>query len=882
MTPQRILPLYCLNDPLVFTPPYENANDSAFADVLTREMAGWQIQGEGVWLHCSRITEGRSMPAQGWKIHLSVDAEHLIDVLPEVARLCLPTRTPFKVVRDRKLARITQSALWPRPQCGKALAVYPADDTRFLELLASFADVLRGVPVGPHILSDRKFPGSEAVYFRYGSFRQTVRAQANGRLQPYLRDEAGDLVAEVRAPYYVQPDFARCPVPPEPGGGGPQAAVQLCAGRFHVRSAKAFTAAGGVYLADDTATNKQVLIKEARRNVYDQAAVRFATLALTNEFEILESLRGLGVCPEPILLFPEEDSLFLVEEYIDNVGHLGSFITRSNPLYTLGGRQELRDYYSAGVGYLVDVAAKLEECHRRGVIFGDLSFTNVLCTGGGQTRLIDLGAAFRPAFHPPTLIRTPGMGRPSRWDTSERDVMAFGYLITGLVGFTGSHSELVPQMPLDVAAELTAELGWGGPLVDLAAQCIRGDGGHLLSIAEVRERLTALVETDLTTRHPVREATTPRLSSQSLIAFVEASAGPEPAELIFPCDPLAYERNVVSLAWGVGGVLFALSALGREIRPEHHRWWRRRATSDEMPAGLYTGHAGSVWTAVALDDLDLACEAMNRSLAAIGPGAADSAYLDGLSGVGLAALWLWRHTKEACWLMRAEELGRQVSAQERRPTTAVGLASGGAGVSLFFLRLTQDTGERRWLEDGLRALRRDLGSAVRHGGFTSFHSSTDPAENRGILRPYWHQGSAGILAVLAAWLHSDHRAPLDADARVGLEASLRELVPDCSRLFTASAGLLAGFSGLGMALLDAHAALGEPDLAVAARRVARGVAFYRVPRAVGAAVSGDQAVRVTADLGTGAAGVALFLRRVEDSAFPNHLPGFHWPVAARP
>jgi hypothetical protein len=71
----------------------------------------------------------------------------------------------------------------------------------------------------------------------------------------------GEVVPDVRTPYFSVPSWAADPFPIEKSG---RHELTLNGGRYLVKKALGFSNSGGVYLADDRETGREVVIKEAR------------------------------------------------------------------------------------------------------------------------------------------------------------------------------------------------------------------------------------------------------------------------------------------------------------------------------------------------------------------------------------------------------------------------------------------------------------------------------------------------------------------------------------------------------------------------------------------------------------------------------------------
>ena len=203
---------------------------------------------------------------------------------------------------------------------------------------------------------------------------------------------------------------------------------------------------------------------------------------------------------------------------------------------------------------------------------------------------------------------------------------------------------------------------------------------------------------------------------------------------------------------------------------------------------------------------------------------------DGIGGVGLAALWMYRRTNDASYLDAARRIGdrlwRTARPQERGAcwpsadgAVRYGFARGASGVAAFLLYLYLATGEWRWLQLGCEAIEFDLHRwCARDDG--------------------WIHGTSGMAAVLTRYfavlgLHS-HRTALCLV--IDRSAGYGETTPDYFHVL----------AGIGQFLLDAA-------LLCRARRA------ERLVMRTAAALAGSAATQFTGS----AHAVALFLRRLQ-------------------
>ena len=227
----------------------------------------------------------------------------------------------------------------------------------------------------------------------------------------------------------------------------------------------------------------------------------------------------------------------------------------------------------------------------------------------------------------------------------------------------------------------------------------------------------------------------------------------------------------------------------------------------------------------------------------------------------MASLRFWLETAETNYLQAAERAGNHLvsRAEEderglhwgQREDAPLGFAHGSSGIALFLLYLYLATRNERFLSAGKLALDFDLSFGIENkdGGLTwpRFAGSRSP------VYPYWQYGSAGIGIAVARYYR------LLKDTRY-MEI-LEKIYIDADRKYSVSAGKFTGLAGLGDFLLDMHDLTAQPRFLASAETLAEGVMNFRVERE-GIAFPGSTLSRLSTDLGTGSAGVALFLNRL--------------------
>jgi len=344
---------------------------------------------------------------------------------------------------------------------------------------------------------------------------------------------------------------------------------------------------------------------------------------------------------------------------------------------------------------------------------------------------------------------------------------------------------------------------------------------------------------------------------------VRSSASPERSDRLFPADPAVFNRNALSVAYGAAGVIHVLHAIDGTVNSGLVSWiTQRHADLRRYPPGMHLGVAG---IACVLDEVgcsQIAVDALRAAyrdrVRSASPGIAD-----GVAGFGLGCLKLWCRMSEPWLLDYAAHAGRQLLEaagtdgdrmwwRDTDGTAPVGVARGTSGIALFLLYLSLATGQDDYRGAAERAIRTATAAACPLvNGVLSFPFTSPDGQE--ILRYDWCDGTAGVLAALVRFV-----AVTRAERYRTLVAAI---TPDCTRQFIANPGLFWGLAGTGSSLLDAYWATGEAQYLRHAERTAEAVVRFRLERPAGHGYPGAGLLRISTDLATGGAGVALFLHR---------------------
>lgn len=398
-----------------------SGDPAILCDIVTAELGRasarkWSITDDGLW--CKVTPDTYAIPDQGWKLHVSATMLSAPVVLSRVSRVLDGAGCAFKFP-----ARLDDYWKFLEPHCsraqaGKFITVYPRDDAESVRLAALLDEVTRGLP-GPVILSDRPYRAGGIVYYRYGAFRGHRTLGNDGFYEIRLRSPEGHLVLDAREPRFSPPPFAVCLFEVPVAGRRPGAAAVMLNGRFVVREAVRHANRGGVYLAEDTRTGREVVVKEGRPHACADLSGRDARDRVATERSRLEDLAATGAVPAVVDFFEQGGHAFLVEERVPGITLQRWSDGNAGPLGETG--------FGNGAAEVLPVLGRLVELlkavHGRGHVFGDLSPNNVMLLPGGELRLIDLEHAAvpgdtvmvggTPGYLAPELVEHVGEPRPA-------------------------------------------------------------------------------------------------------------------------------------------------------------------------------------------------------------------------------------------------------------------------------------------------------------------------------------------------------------------------------------------------------------------------------------------------------------------------------------
>lgn len=831
--------VYTLGDPDYFSPLERTlcVDDPATRFSATGMPESWSNNSRNVWVQWT--PPGCVLPGQGWKVHVAARLDQARTVLEIVARVCREERVAFKHLASERIFIWMHHKHGPRSQSGKFCAIYPITVDAARNLMERLSKELDGFE-GAYPLTNRRFPDSRVVSYRYGGFTHPPQVQPDGSYQPMLVDGTGTAVPDARPTRFVLPDGIEDPFHEDSDelADGP-----VSFGGYSFTTVLRHANGGGAYEAKNGA-GRTVFIKEARGNNGYHWDRSTAVERLRNEHAVLEKLHAAipGICPEPLDYFTYWEHEFLATEFIAGLS-LWSWMVLNNPLITVNPSDEVVATYFATCERIVDeLRTQLWRIHDAGYCFGDLNPHNVLLVDG-HPRLIDFEAA-GPIDGKRHAIGADGY-RPAdakKLDGRYTDEFALSAIAQMLI--SPVHPVLTRNP--DAAEHLLADasqIGHVSPTLWAIASRYR-----------TRSTRPQLPTPDEVAEDPTGHLTRLRDATVAGLLAMAYERTKYPDDPPFPTSTWGWATNRLCVAHGTAGVLHALRVAGEPIDPDLVTDLRRGALADrDLPPGLLTGLAGIAWVLADLGHLDEAADLLDTAMEH--PIIAENAtFGEGVAGVAAANLALYGHTGDDRRLAKANELLAALLPDVTAllgPRQATGWQRGRVGIALALFYAGELCGEETLQRHGLRLLREELDRAEPGdaGGLLYRVSASDRR-----IEPYLATGSAGFAVVADRYL-----------TRFGdeaLAAARRESLRSCAVPMSVSAGLFNGTAGLGFALAD-HGHRGSPGHLAEAYGVGRGMFKYAVPFGEGRVryLSGID-TRYRADLAGGSAGILLFVTKL--------------------
>ncbi|MEV6507890.1 class III lanthionine synthetase LanKC [Streptomyces sp. NPDC051642] len=821
---------FCVADPLFYEYPERLDDDgTALAAAHRQPPAGWESGPAGWWIRL--MPRATVLPAQGWKVHVSVAQDQVAEAGEIVRGHCLDRNLPCDIVRSLAAARHLNGRDVDRFEAGRLLTVLLPTEDDLPQVLRELGVLLDGM-AGPYILGTLRH-GAGPLYLSYGSYRKWTCPDAAGEPVPAIRRPDGDLECEPRRAVFSLPEWVTPP-------GVLRADLAALNGKpaeqfpYRVERALHLGNGSGTYHAADTRTGEAVVLREARPHAGLDERGDDAVTRLRTQHGALTALAGLDWVPRLMGATVFAEHHFLAVERIQ--GDSLESLSLQFPLTSAAqSAREASGYTARMLDVLDRIDAALSESLLSGVCFKALHPRSVLVRPNGHIAVVDFASVTDVQDTRPSALGEEEFAAPA----GLQGAAAHTYLVNALrlwlfMPLPYRQPTKLPTLTHTIEQHFPVPTGFGASL--LAGLRPAGDTSQ-------EDPAAAL----LAARHHDWPAV-----RDSIVAGIHATATPGRTDRLFPGSP-TWHKTLGGHAFdhGAAGVLYALHRAGVGVPAEYVAWLVAAAERDPDPRpGLYDGLHGVALTLDVLGHRDHALAILDRCRKL--PGAAEDlppGLASGTAGIALNLLRFAAVTADGRLLeaavRMADGLGDLVRrgplAERRGDPPPYGLLHGTAGAALLFLRLHKETGQSRYLDLADLALRHDLARCRTLSDGTVML-------NDGVLGlPYLHGGSMGLAFPLLEYLR--HR---DDPGKASVLAAIRST---CEPVYVRNAGLLRGRAGVVATLAALDGPQDTPAISTQIRRLAWHAQHYRGHLAW----PGFRMHRLSADLATGSAGVLLAL-----------------------
>ncbi|UOK64158.1 hypothetical protein MT997_06185 [Paenibacillus sp. OVF10] len=282
--------------------PKKDAFENALEHIIRELPQSIQWSNDGHWI-CFRPEELR-LPAQGWKIHLSVIPVEGAELLRRIAPVLTENDVQWKVVSSGLKLIETSNGSIPLPQTGKCVTIYARDEEQFLKLLELMHSCTSDLK-GPAIPTDRAYLGSQCVFYRYGAFTDRFYHDRYSGAKVYaIQNPEGMLEEDRRTPGRYKPEWVNEPeellrIQAMEKNQAASRHSDSNNNEFGIRNIRVRrvlkkSGKGGVFLISGT-SYEQAVMKEAVYRMRVDGGGRSAHNYLDNEYRVLDLMKDTGL-----------------------------------------------------------------------------------------------------------------------------------------------------------------------------------------------------------------------------------------------------------------------------------------------------------------------------------------------------------------------------------------------------------------------------------------------------------------------------------------------------------------------------------------------------------------------------------------------------------
>lgn len=316
-----------------------------------QEEKKYRFKRDKHWLYCKNKERNIIYPHKGFKIHLSATINNAYFILKKFYAYAKLKKFEWKVLFDYRILERQNLGQYGYSQIGKFITIYPENDRDLCSILSDLELIYKG-DRSISIPSDFPYMNSQIVYYRYGDILVTTTSN-----DPRQKIIPKDILVPIDD-YYIRRE-------------------NKLPAHIFILDTKRVSGKGAVYEVFNIKKQCITFIKKAsflsNVDIYGVDAIN----RLHNEKRILSSLESITFVPKVI------DDFYIGENYFLEISKI-----QAKSLW-----EKIEDIASWSnqkkVKLTIQIASLLSELLKRGVIYNDLSFSNVLMNDNGKIFIID-------------------------------------------------------------------------------------------------------------------------------------------------------------------------------------------------------------------------------------------------------------------------------------------------------------------------------------------------------------------------------------------------------------------------------------------------------------------------------------------------------------
>lgn len=836
--------------------------------------AGWhEIKSNKEWT--TLLPLQKKIQRQGWKVHVSASLMDVEAILKKTAEVCFQNKVCFKHLATEKIFKIRNGKQINRGFSGKFITCYP-DQAQLEMFLEALENKLSGFS-GPYILSDKRWKKAP-IYLRYGVFRDSYPDENMPTDSSKLKTSYGEVADQREAMFHLSEGIE---VPKFLESWLHEEDTEEKNMPFRIKSAIQFSNCGGIYHAVLGDSKNEIILKEARPYTGIDHYGTYATERLAAEKKALEILSNVCGVPDYCWYGNVWEHQYLAMEKVEGVV-LNRWVTGHYPFSTNKQMDYLQKIRKI-VSQLVEI---VETAHKSDVYHQDIHLSNIILTDDEQAVLIDWGEAlFTNHSVPFHQVAAPGFRAWGKALTPEK-IDWYGVLQVAHFLF----------YPLILQADLVYQFG---------EQTKRAGQQYFQTLGYKAEEIDAYVKvlTELKKKVQTIEVTSankvlqPYLSENNQSSAVSTLQtwgkqllnGANSVMQMWQRDydfrhfPVHYygTRSKQGIAFSDLGIIWAYSKLENLLGDQGRLTETKQRIiaksindiqlTKQVQGGLFDGLAGTCWLLDQLGETEQATKYFNQFFKPMIQGCQNFNLYNGLAGILLTGSYFLsqrRLTDEntELLLIKLRQLARayqvqpdqffhaeQIGRLTNNPTEqTIGLFYGHAGLGWLFAEAYKLTKDDLLIDCLNLAIQTELTNYV------VSQENTLQCKQQHRSLPYLATGSAGLGLLIAK--NSEHITQANCAKQLPLYRALETN-------FSVFPGLFNGYSGLKLSQLLINGQLKLGDAEQISQSFVTGLQPHLIQIGTGLAIAGDNGTKITMDVFSGFAGVALTITKIMDQTF---------------